>query len=61
MAEAEMDAMAGLIHDCVVGGKAVAAQCRRLREAHQTVQYGFDLESLGRAAEPGSRSAGQTG
>ncbi len=61
MAEGEMDAVAGLIHDCIVRGKAVAAQCRRLREAHPTIQYGFDLESLGRAEEHGSRSAGQTG
>ncbi|MFQ5845034.1 MAG: serine hydroxymethyltransferase, partial [Planctomycetota bacterium] len=63
MAEQAMDAIAALIHDCLVGGKAVAAECRRLRAAHPKIGYGFDLDALGPAwagTRPG-RAAGKGG
>ena len=43
-----MDRIAGLIHDCLAGGKAIAGECRRLREEFSAVTYGYSLEDLGR-------------
>jgi len=51
MKEAEMDRMAGLIHDCLAGGKAIAGECRRLREEFSEVQYGYSLEDVGRPSQ----------
>jgi glycine hydroxymethyltransferase len=58
-----MDAIADLIQACLVGGKAVAGECRRLRGVHARIRYGFDLEALGRAgAGPqAGRAAGDGG
>ena len=42
-----MDRIAGLIHDCLAGGKAITGECRRLREEFSTVAYGYSLEDLG--------------
>ena len=49
MGEAEMDRIAGLVHDCVVGGSAIAGECRKLREEFPEIHYGYSLADLGRA------------
>ena len=47
MGEDAMDRIAALVYDCVVGGKAIAADCRRLRERYPKVKYGYTLADLG--------------
>jgi glycine hydroxymethyltransferase len=46
MAEPEMDLIAGLIEASVVRNKNVEAECRKLREAHPEIQYGYDLGQI---------------
>ena len=41
-----MERIAELIAECVVGNKPVADECRRLREAHPDVRYGYQLDEL---------------
>jgi hypothetical protein len=47
-----MDRIAGLMHDCVVSGKAVADECRRLRADYPTMQYAFDEGAIEEPAVP---------
>jgi glycine hydroxymethyltransferase len=46
MGEAEMDRIAELIHECVVGGKDVTAECKQLREAFPEVKFGYGVGQL---------------
>ncbi|MGH7163389.1 MAG: serine hydroxymethyltransferase [Planctomycetota bacterium] len=47
-----MDRIAQIVHDCLVGGKAVSGECRRLREEHPEIRYAFSLDDLARAEAP---------
>lgn len=42
----EMERIAELIRACVVERKAVADECRALREAHPAIRYGFEVADL---------------
>ena len=46
MGEAEMDRIAELIHECVVGGKDVTAECKQLRETFPEVKFGYGVGQL---------------
>ena len=46
MGEQEMGRIAELIHACVVEGKKVAEDCRRLRAEHPEIKYGFTLDQI---------------
>jgi glycine hydroxymethyltransferase len=52
MDEDAMDRIAALMHDCVVSGKAVADECRRLRADYPTMQYAFDVGEIEEHAAP---------
>jgi glycine hydroxymethyltransferase len=46
MREAEMDRIAELLHECVVKGRNVEVECRKLREEHLEIRFGFSLAQL---------------
>lgn len=46
MGAAEMDRIAELIHECVVGGKAITEECRQLRARFPGVRYGYATADL---------------
>ena len=48
----EMDAIAALIHDALVGGKNVSEDARSLRSRFTDVGYGYGVEDLQGSAEP---------
>ena len=49
MGEAEMARIAELIHDCLVQGKNVEDECRRLRAAHAEIRFGYGHDQVGLA------------
>jgi len=46
MGEAEMGAIADLIHACVVDGKRVAKECQQLRSKHAEIRFGYSLDQV---------------
>ena len=46
MDEAAMERIAGLIHACLVDGKAIGEQCRDLRGEFPEIRYGFGLDGI---------------
>jgi len=48
MGEPAMERIAALIHECLVGGKAVAGEAKHLRDEHPEIRYGFSLADLAR-------------
>jgi glycine hydroxymethyltransferase len=52
MGEDAMDRIATLMHDCIVGGKAVAEECRRLRADYPKLHYAFGQDAIEEGASP---------
>jgi len=52
MDEDAMARIAVLMHDCVVGGKAVAEECRRLRADYPKMHYAFGEDAIEEVASP---------
>jgi glycine hydroxymethyltransferase len=46
MREAEMDRIAELMRECLVGGKNVEGECRKLRAEHAEIRFGYSLAQL---------------
>jgi glycine hydroxymethyltransferase len=46
MGEAAMERIATLVYECVVAGRAVADEARRLREEYPEIRFGFSADEL---------------
>jgi glycine hydroxymethyltransferase len=46
MGPAEMERIGGLMHDCIVAGRDVAHEAKRLRDEFPEIRYGFGLGDL---------------
>jgi hypothetical protein len=46
MGPAEMERIGGLMHDCIVAGRDVALEAKRLRDEFPEIRYGFGLGDL---------------